>query len=125
TNIIIGDLLEQWTEVRVRDMCDKEFARLTDPSEDPAKRPRIAVFWNGERMSIPFMPKRLIDAAHARVSGKYRIEDGQPLLTCTLEAVDLGFEHPPKTETLVLAPEDLQGLIVGKDGQIEDEALVR
>lgn len=125
TNVIVSDLLEQWTEVRVRDMCEKEFARLIDPSEDPARRPRIAIFWNGERMSIPFMPKRLLDAAHARVSGKYQIEDGKPLLVCTLEAIDLGFEHPPVTETIVLEPVDLQGLIVGKEGEVEDQALVR
>lgn len=125
TDVIISDLLEQWTELRVRSMCDEEFAKLTDPSEDPARRPRIAIFWNGERMPIPFMPKRLLDAAHAKVSGNYQIVEGRPLLACTLEAVDLGFEHPPVTETVVLAPVDLQGLIVGKDGEIEDKALVR
>lgn len=125
TDIIISDLLEQWTETRVRTMCEKNFAKLTDPSDDPARRPRIVITWNGERLGIPFMPKRLTDAAHAKVTGQYRIEKGEPLLVCTLEASDLGFEHPPVTETVVLAPVDLQGMLVGKDGEIEDEALVR
>jgi signal transduction histidine kinase len=123
TDIIISDLVEQWTETRVRDMCDREFARLTDPSEDPAHRPRIAVFWNGQRASIPFMPKRLTDAAHARVSGRYEVQDGVPLLTCTVEVFDLGFEHPLEVETVVLGLEDLEAVVVGQDGEIEDQAL--
>lgn len=124
TDIIVSDLVEQWTEARVRDLCEREFARLTDPSEDPANRPRIAVFWNGQRVSIPFMPKRLTDAAHARVSGRYEIEDGGPVLTCTVEVFDLGFEHPVEVETVVLGLEDLEAAIVGPDGVIEDRALV-
>jgi signal transduction histidine kinase len=124
THIIVSGLIEQWTEVRVREMCEREFARLTDPSEDPANRPRIAVHWNVQRLSIPFMPKRLTDAAHARVSGRYEVEDGIPTLTCTVEVLDLGFEHPVEVETVVLGPEDLQGAIVGRDGEIEDQALV-
>jgi len=124
TNIVISDLVEQWTEGRVRDMCDREFARLTDPSEDPARRPRIAVFWNGQRVPIPFMPKRLTDAAHARVVGRYETKDGIPLLTCTVEVLDLGFEHPVETETVVLGPDDLEAAIVGREGEIEDQALV-
>lgn len=124
TDIVISDLVEQWTEARVREMCEREFARLTDPSEDPAHRPRIALFWNGQRASIPFMPKRLTDAAHARVSGRYEVHDDVPLLTCTVEVFDLGFEHPLEVETVVLGSEDLEAAIVGRDGEIEDEALV-
>lgn len=124
THIVISDLLEQWTEARVREMCEREFARLTDPGQDPADRPRIAIFWNEQRMAIPFMPKRLTDAAHARVSGRYEVHDGLPSLTCITEVLDLGFEHPVEVETVVLGPEDLQGAIVGRDGDIEDQALV-
>jgi signal transduction histidine kinase len=124
TDIIVSGLLEQWTETRVREMCEREFARLTDPSEDPATRPRIAVHWNGQRLPIPFMPTRLTDAAHARISGRYDVEGGIPSLTCTVEVLDLGFEHPIEAETVVLGLDDLQGAIVGRDGEIEDQALV-
>ena len=34
TKIVVSDLLEQWTEDRVRDMCAYDFARLTDPLLD-------------------------------------------------------------------------------------------
>jgi signal transduction histidine kinase len=125
THIIISDLLEQWTEARVRKMCEDEFALLTDPSEDASRRPRIALFWNGERIGIPFMPANILEAAHARVSAEYTLEDGKPLLVCNLDAIDLGFEHPPVSETVVLDPADLQGAIVGKEGEIEDQALVK
>ena len=40
-----------------------------------------------------------------------------------MDVVDLGFDHPFETETVSLALEDLQGAIVGRDGEIEDQAL--
>lgn len=123
TRLVVGDLGENWTEARVREMCEYDFARLTDPTVGPEKRPRIAIFWNGERVAVPFMPKRLLDAAHARVTGNYRIDDGRPSLTCTIEAIDLDFDHPHEAETVVLAPEDLQDAIIGIDGDLEDAAL--
>jgi len=123
TTIIVRDLLENWTATRVADMCEYDFARLTDPFAPPETRPRIAIFWNGQRQNIPVMPRRLLDAAHARVVGAYKVEKGKPLLSCTVDIFDLGFEHPPESETVVLPLEDLEGAIVGKDGDIEDSAL--
>lgn len=123
TCIVVSDLLEQWTAERVRDMCSYDFARLTDPLLDVEERPRISVTFNGERMAIPFMPQRLLRAAHARVTGRYEIHEAGPTLTCTVEVVDLGFDHPLEAETVVLGPEDLEAAIVGKDGELEDTAL--
>ncbi len=124
TSIIISDLTENWTETRVRQMAEYDFARLTDPFDDAASRPRVAITFNGERLPIPFMPRALLEAAHASVSGKYEIVEGRPTLTCTLEALDLGFEHPREKEIITLTLEDLQGAIIGKDGDMEDSALV-
>lgn len=123
TSVVVGDLLENWTANRVRAMCEYEFARLTDPFNDPAKRPRIAVYWNGDRQTIPMMPSSLLEAAHAHVTGRYETVDGRPLLTTTVDVVDLGFDHPYETETVSLVLEDLQAAIVGRDGEIEDQAL--
>ena len=123
TALTISDLVENWTEARVRDMADYEFARLTDPFANATTRPRIAIFWNGERIGIPIMSGALLDAAHARVSGSYELIDGTPVLTCTFEALDLGFEHPRETQTVKLTEEDLQATIIGKDGPVEDSAL--
>lgn len=122
TSVIVGDLVEEWNFSRVKAMCDYDFATLTDPFES-SKRPRIAVFFNGERLAIPTMPLSLLESAHAKVVGRYEILDGRPLLTCTVDVVDLGFEHPVETQTVSLAVEDLQGAIVGRDHEIEDNAL--
>lgn len=123
TRIVISDLAENWTEVRVKEMAESEFARLTDPFSDAASRPRIALFWNGERLTVPIMPKALLDACHAKMTGEYKIVDGQPVLTCVVEAIDLGFEHPHEIEKVTMTLPDLQGNITGKDSIIEDSAL--
>lgn len=123
TSIIISNLSENWTEARVREMAEYDFARLTDPFADAGARPRIAIFWNGERKAIPIMPSALLSVAHARVEGRYDIVDGAPVLTCTAEALDLGFDHPKERETITLSVEDLQSAMIGRDRHIEDSAL--
>lgn len=123
TAIIVSDLSENWTEARVREMAEYDFARLTDPFADASARPRIALFWNGERKAIPIMPAALLESAHARVVGQYEIVNGTPALTCTVEAVDLGFEHPQEREIIILSVEDLQSAMIGRDRHIEDSAL--
>lgn len=123
TTMTISDLVENWTEARVRDFAEYEFARLTDPFANASTRPRIAVFWNGDRITVPIMSSALLNAAHARVSGTYEIVDGAPVLTCTFEAVNLGFDHPPEKQIVKLSEEDLQAAIIGKDGPVEDSSL--
>jgi len=123
TSVVISDLVENWTETRVREMADYDFARLTDPFANATTRPRVAIFWNGERISIPIMSNALLTAAHARVDGTYTLVDGAPVLTCNFEALSLGFEHPIEKQTIVLTEEDLQAAIIGKDGPVEDSAL--
>lgn len=123
TSVIISNLSENWTETRVREMAEYDFARLTDPFIDAGARPRIAIFWNNERKAIPIMPSALLAAAHARVEGSYDIIDGAPVLTCTVEAIDLGFDHPRERETVTLSVEDLQSAMIGKDHHIEDISL--
>ena len=123
TSIIISNLSENWTETRVREMAEYDFARLTDPFSDAGQRPRVAIFWNGERRAVPIMPSALLSSAHARVEGNYSVIDGTPSLTCTVEALDLGFEHPIERETITLSVEDLQSAMIGRDHNIEDSAL--
>lgn len=124
TSIIISDLLENWTETRVHELAEYDFARLTDPFADPGSRPRIAIFWNGERVSIPIMSNSILNAAHARVRGTYEIIENSPVLTCNFEALSLGFEHPLEQQSMTLTEVDLQAAIIGKDGPVEDSALV-
>lgn len=123
TRLIIGALVADWTKKRVEDLCEKDFSRLTDPFSDTKRRPRIAVYWNGARISIPRLDKILFDQAHAVVKGRYVIGDSGPKLNYTFKALDLGFDHPPEEEIGVLSLPDLQGLVPGTSGKIPLSAL--
>lgn len=119
TQLTIADISEDWSQAKVVHLAD-ELARIVDPFEDRKKRPRVALFWNGARVSIPMMDRDLLSHAHAKFVGKYELHDGQPALTLTLDAVNLGFEHPRETETLVLAGADLQSLVEGTEGAVPE-----
>jgi signal transduction histidine kinase len=123
THIRIGALAEDWTKARVRKMAEYDFARLTDPFNDPKRRPRVALFWNGERLDIPWMEKALLNASHASLKGVYAIEEGAPVLRCDLVASNLGFEHPKETESSVVRSIDLQALLVGNERELPASAM--
>lgn len=124
TSIIISDLCENWDENRIQEMAKYDFARLTDPFVDARSRPRIAIFWNGDRKAIPFMPTALLAASHAKLYGTYEIQEGTPALTITTEAVNLGFAHPIENESITLSGDDLYSTIWGKDGPFDDETII-
>jgi signal transduction histidine kinase len=123
TKIIISDLSEDWTSNRLHQLAKLEFARLTDPFLDEKNRPRIALFWNGNRVAIPSMNRSLLDHAHARVVGSYSVIDGIPKLSYELEAIDLDFEHPKEIENITISAPDLEGLLSGVSRSIPDIAL--
>lgn len=124
TRLTVSALSEDWTEERVRTMAGYEFARLTDPFLDPKARPRIALFWNGSRVAIPWMDRELLAHAHASVVGTYSLSDsGEPTLRCKLEAKDLGFPHPPETDAVTLSLPDLEGAVVGTSHAVPVSAL--
>jgi len=123
THIRVGALAEDWTKARVKKMAEYDFARLTDPFNDPKRRPRVALFWNGERLDIPWMEKALLNASHASIKGGYAIEDGAPVLRCDLVASNLGFEHPKEAESSVVRSIDLQSLLVGNERELPASAM--
>lgn len=127
TRIIMSDLAEDWTEQRVSDMVQCDFARLTDPFLDQKERPRIVVFWNSDRLTIPWMDQQLLAHAHARVKGRYSIVHGEPQLSCEMHALDLGFSHPNEVERVVLRGPDLEGVLIGasQSQNIHDDALLK
>ena len=124
TRIIVNQLAEDWTETRLQGMAETEFARLTDPFLDPKDRPRVAIFWNDERLTVPWMDQKLLDHAHAYIHGEYKIVRGVPQLHCTLEALDLGFPHPKEVEKITIAGPDLDGLLIGTSQEIHPTALL-
>ena len=125
TKLTINGLLEDWTERRVRQFADYDFARLTDPFLDPKSRPRIGLYWNGERIAIPWLDPGLIENAHASLKGSYTVTGGEPKLELKMVATKLGsFDHPRETDALTLTRPDLEGLLAGTDNQIPESALV-
>jgi len=78
TNIRISQLTGNWGTVRIRDVVNKELARLVDPFATKKKRFRIAVFFNDERIDIPRMNEELLKEAHAFAKASYRIADDGP-----------------------------------------------
>lgn len=123
TRIVIGKLTEDWTFERVKRMAEYEFSRLTDPFLDPKKRPRVALYWNEDRLSIPWMQKALTEGAHVSVIGSYRIEEGKPLLTCDVEIKNLGFPHPVESDNYSISVEDLESALIGTSREIPETAL--
>ena len=123
TRLIIGDLSADWTHNRVKYLGEHEFARLTDPFEDPRRRPRIALFWNGTRVPVAQMDRHLLAHAHASVKGQFVNSESGPTLECRFEALDLGFEHPHEIEKRVFALPDLEGSITGTSEEVPMTAL--
>lgn len=93
TNIKVSGLKDNWSPRRIRDIAVAEFAKLSDPFTIGKRRFRIAVFFNGERIEIPRMDREILDAAHATVTAKYRVEKGTPTLD-----VYMKFKGPDRTE---------------------------
>ena len=123
TRIIIGKLTEDWTSERVKRMAEYDFSRLTDPFLDPKNRPRVALYWNDDRVSIPWMQKALIQGAHVSVDGTYKIVDGKPQLSCDVEIKNLGFPHPVESDSYLISTEDLESALIGTSREIPESAL--
>ena len=123
TRLIIGALAADWTKDYVRNLCEYDFSRLTDTFADTKRRPRIALFWNGMRISVARMDQDLLAHAHASVKGRYVSGDADPELKCTFEALNLNFDHPYEEENRVITKDDLQGLISGTSEKIPFSAL--
>ena len=123
TRLIIESLTADWTYDHVKYLGEQEFARLTDPFADARRRPRIAIFWNSNRVPISHMSSHLLDHAHASVRGKFFYKKDEPILTCEFEASDLGFEHPHEVEREEFQWPDLEGLTSGTSGNIPHYSL--
>ena len=123
TRLIIGSLRADWTHDRVKYLGEYDFARLTDPFADSKRRPRIAIFWNGNRIPVAHMDRHLLTHAHASVKGQFIYKESRPVLECRFEALDLGFEHPHEIEKREFSLPDLEGSIGGTSGEVPLSAL--
>lgn len=119
TKLYIGDLTEDWTEGRVKEMAQYEFARLTDPFVDVRKRKRIVLLWNKSRVAIPVMNRLLLENAHAKFSGNF--VDG--VLSVHMEATRLGYDHPKEVDDLSRSSQELEVLLHDASHELPPSAL--
>jgi signal transduction histidine kinase len=103
TRIKVSGLRDNWSSLRIRDIAVSELGKLSDPFTVGRRRFRIAVFFNGERIEIPRMDREILNAAHATVTAKYRIESGTPTLD-----VYMKFQGPDRTEDKHLSFENVE-----------------
>ncbi len=123
TRLIIGALAADWTLDRVKYLGEHDFARLTDPFADLKRRPRIAIFWNDNRIPVTHMSRHLLAHAHASVKGQFVYKQSGPALECRFEALDLGFDHPHEVERRECSLPDLEGSIIGTSREVPLSAL--
>jgi signal transduction histidine kinase len=123
TRLTIGSINADWTLDRVRHLAENDFARLTDPFGDTKRRPRIAIFWNGNRVPISLMDRHLLSHAHATVKGEFKIGPDGLRLECRYEAIDLGFNHPHEVQRREFTLADLEGAISGTSREVPMSAL--
>ena len=100
---------------------------MTDPFLDQKHRPRIVVYWNTERLTIPWMDRRLLDHAHARVVGRYEIVEGKLLLLVHSQGQCIWDSNiRASVSGLCLPAPDLEGALIGpaNNQNIPDVALV-
>lgn len=121
TTIRISDLNSSWSARSIRDIATFELARLTDPFTKTKRRFRIVILFNGERIDIPRLDRTILDFAHARVLGKYEVDDSGAHLEANLWCGNLG--GPPEERRIFLEQVDLRALTDNPDTEISASAL--
>jgi len=80
TVVQVSMLNADWTPGRFDDVMRGRIARMIDPFAGLGQEKLIARY-NGSRVLIPSVPQKLLDAAHAVCTIRFRFEDGEPVLT--------------------------------------------
>ena len=123
TDIRIQQLTSDWTKRRLEDLARTEFSLMFAPPSRGHPRRRVALYWNGERVSIPKLDDTLLSHAHAKVSGNYEIGPDGPNLTTDVTINNLGFDHPPEHDSFPLDRDELESILIGKDTGLDTTAL--
>ena len=86
TTLRISRLTASWSKQRIRDVADKQLARISDPFQTNRRRFGIYLTYNEDRVNFTrYVRKNLLNEAHAVVNGQYRIGDsGEPSLKLSI-----------------------------------------
>lgn len=112
TDIRIEKLSGDWSKKRVERLAVDDFSLLANPL-DNVSGVRIAVFWNGERISFSRLEKSFLSHANALIQGKYHTSDDGPKLELRIELINIGFEHKHEVSIETATANDLCGALVG------------
>jgi signal transduction histidine kinase len=123
TTIKITGLRGTWSPRRIQDIAAYDLARLWDPFSKAKRRFRVVVLFNGQRVDIPRLDRAILDLAHARVVGRYEIDNGSPRLEVEMWCGDLGKGNPPEERRLFLESIDLRSLTNDPHTEIPASAL--
>ena len=123
TVIRVSDLRASWSMTGIVEVATWQLARITDPFAKTKRRFRIEILFNGERVEIPRLEESLLDAAQARVTGTYSLEEGKPSLEINLWCGDLGKGNPPESSRIFLEKVDLRSITKEADSEIAATAL--
>ena len=80
TSILISGLLGDWDIVRFTDILQGRIARMIDPFEAGLANQLLVARHNGTRVSIPSIPRQLLDAAHAYCHVDFSMAGDEPIL---------------------------------------------
>ncbi len=84
TVVRVSCLSADWTPGRFDDVMKGRIARMVDPFSGLGQKILIARY-NGTRVLIPSVPKKLLEAAHATCRITFKFEDGEPVLRAEMD----------------------------------------
>ena len=86
TTILVSHLKGDWTRAKFGEMLNSEFSRMVDPFDRRRGNRLFRITYNGEQVTLPQIPQRLFDLAHAKVSAEFDyLPDRQAQLVIEME----------------------------------------
>lgn len=75
TLITISHLKADWTRSRFGDLLKGDFARMVDPFDRRRGNRLFRIEFNGQAVTLPQIPRRLFEEAHAIVTAKFEYDE--------------------------------------------------
>lgn len=86
TTIKVSQLKGDWTRAKFGEMLDSEFSRMVDPFDRRRGNRLFRIIYNDQQVTLPQIPQRLFDLAHAKVSARFEyLPDRQAQLVVEME----------------------------------------
>ncbi|ESZ86688.1 MAG: hypothetical protein Q27BB25_12895 [Blastomonas sp. CACIA14H2] len=77
TTIRVSWLKGDWTRAKFGEMLNAEFSRMVDPFDRRRGNRLFRITYNDQQVTLPQIPQRLFDLAHAKVSARFEYLDNR------------------------------------------------